>query len=88
MNNKYVNIFAFMMFFIFGISINAFSYTLKECLEISDVVNADVPKKVDPMTDLLGTHCKVGPYFAYNYAIDNSITSIPSNFKNVTIKNL
>lgn len=86
MKNKYLNIFAILSFFMFGMSFNAFSYTLKECLEISDVVNADVPQKVDPMTDLVSTHCKLGPYFVYNYALDNSITAIPNNFKKVTIK--
>ena len=86
MKNNYLNIFAILFFFIFGISLKAFSYTLKECLEISDAVNADVPKKIDPMTDLLSTHCKLGPYFVYNYAIDNAITAIPNNFKKATIK--
>ena len=40
------------------------------------------------MTDLVSTHCKLGPYFVYNYSIDNSITAIPNNFKKQLLKSI
>ena len=73
--------------FLFGISFNANSYTLEQCQQISKITNNGVPQKVDAMTDLISTHCKLGTYFIYNYSIDNSIKSIPDAFKKVTIQN-
>ena len=56
------------------------NFTLKECTQISDVVNKDVPKIIDKVTTLIGTVCTLGPVFIYNYQVDNSIDYIPNSF--------
>ena len=56
------------------------NFTLKECTQISEVVNKDVPKIIDKVTTLIGTVCTLGPVFIYNYQVDNSIDYIPNSF--------
>ena len=72
---------------LFGISFNANSYTLQQCHQVSKITNNRVPQKIDAMTDLISIHCKLGAYFVYNYAINNSIKTIQDSFKKVTIQN-
>ena len=82
LKKKCIEIFVIFFFFILGISSNAFSYSLKECLEISDVVNADVPQRIDPMTDLISTHCKVGPSLPTFKPILNGMKGIELDYFN------
>ena len=56
------------------------NFSLKECTQISEVLNKDIPKTIDKVTTLIGTVCTFGPIFIYNYQVDNSIDYIPDSF--------
>ena len=74
---------SFWLFLIICFNVNttfANNFTLKECTQISEVVNKDVPKIIDKVTTLIGTVCTLGPVFIYNYQVDNSIDYIPNSF--------